>query len=142
MELNELDPLLGEWTTTAVFPGRDEPVLGRTTFARLEGGGYLIQRAVADEPSMPNGVMLLGPAHDDERIVQHYFDSRGVARIYEVALADGVWRLWRDAREGDFAQRFEGRFSADGATIDGAWERSDDGVEWQRDFPLTYSRVG
>jgi hypothetical protein len=27
---------------------------------------------------------------------QHYYDSRGVARIYQMSLNDGGWKLWRD----------------------------------------------
>ncbi len=28
---------------------------------------------------------------------QHYYDSHGVARIYQMSLNDGVWKLWREA---------------------------------------------
>jgi hypothetical protein len=39
----------------------------------------------------------------------------------------------------DFSQRFRGKFSDDG--IRGTWETSHDGVTWERDFDLTYTKV-
>jgi hypothetical protein len=42
---------------------------------------------------------------------------------------------------GGFAQRFRGAFSADGATISGAWEKGDDGSSWEHDFDLVYRRA-
>ncbi len=142
MELEDLEPLVGEWATSATLPGSEPKrvVSGRTTFAWLERGGYLVQHAAADDPAFPVGVMVIGPDLNGDRIVQHYFDSRGVARVYEIGLEDGVLRLWRDGP--DFAQRFTGRFSADGRAIEGAWERrADNGAAWEQDFDLSYRRV-
>lgn len=140
MQIEALEPLVGEWLTeVASPPGGGDPVRGRTTFEWLDGGGYLIQRATMDDPVFPRGVMVIGPTADGERVVQHYFDSRGVARVYEISFDDGVLRLWRD--DADFAQRYSGRLSADGSTIEGAWERADDGRTWEHDFDLTYTRV-
>jgi hypothetical protein len=65
-------------------------------------------------------------------LTQHYYDSRGVARVYEMSLADGAWKLWREAP--GFCQRFSGVLSDDGTRIDGAWQKSDDGAEWTHDF--------
>ena len=139
MQVQELEPLVGEWTTELRMPGGDEMVLGRTTFEWLEGGGYLIQRSVMENPRSPRGIIVIGPDGGGERVVAHYFDSRGVARIYEIGLAEGVLRLWRD--DPRFAQRFSGRFGADGTTIDAAWERRHDGGDRQHDFDLTYAKV-
>lgn len=74
----------------------------------------------------------------------HYFDSRGVARIYQIGFMDGVWKLWRDAADFsalDFAQRFAGTFSSDGKTIDGRWESSHDGTTWEDDLQITFRRT-
>jgi hypothetical protein len=76
--------------------------------------------------------------------VQHYFDSRGVARTYAMTFNDGVWDLLRDAADFsplDFSQRFSGTFSADGRTIEGEWQTSPDGSAWERDFGLTYRKI-
>lgn len=141
MDLQSLEPLVGEWATEARFP--DGTVIGGvTTFAWLEGGGHLVQRSTTDDPLIPRGVMVLGPwsgSGRDGRIVQHYFDSRGVARVYDVGLEAGVLRLSRD--DDDFAQRYEGRLDGDGAAIRGAWEMSrDHGATWAHDFELDYLR--
>ena len=72
--------------------------------------------------------------------MQHYFDSRGVARIYEVSLEDGVLRIWRDDPD-DFSQRYAGALSADGSAIRGAWEICEDGATWEHDFELLYAKA-
>jgi len=73
---------------------------------------------------------------------QHYFDTRGVVRVYAMTFSRGVWTLLRDSPDFsplDFSQRFKGRFSRDGKTIQGTWETSSEG-RWERDFDLTYTR--
>jgi hypothetical protein len=75
---------------------------------------------------------------------QHYFDSRGVVRLYAMTFADGVWTLTRESPDFtplEFRQRFTGRFGADGNTISGAWEKGRDGGEWEHDFALSYRRA-
>jgi hypothetical protein len=55
-----------------------------------------------------------------------------------------TWTLERaksDFSPLDFHQRYVGRFSDDRAEIDGKWQTSKDGREWQRDFRLTYRRA-
>ena len=140
MTVEALEPLVGEWTTEVKLPDHDGVVGGRTTCEWLEGGGYLIQRAVMDDPVFPRGVMVIGPDRSGERIVQHYFDSRGVARIYEISLDDGVLRIWRDDPD-DFSQRYTGRLNAAADMIDGAWELCDDGATWRHDFDLSYTKI-
>ena len=133
--MQELDALVGEWTAEVPLPSGT--VQARTTFEWLEGGGFLIQRATIDAPQFPNGVMIIG----GDPLRQHYFDSRGVQRVYQMSLEGGVWKLWRE--DPDFFQRFAGTFSEDGRTITGAWEKSyDRGSTWEHDFDLVYNKVG
>ncbi len=73
--------------------------------------------------------------------LQHYFDSRGVARVYEMTFIDNVWTQERGAVAPDFSQRFTGTFDHDRDTIVGRWESSTDGSEWKPDFDLTYTRA-
>jgi hypothetical protein len=136
-DLEALEALVGGWTTEAVLPGSD-PVRGEMTTEWLNGGGYLVQRWAMEDPAFPRGIALIGPDRSGERIVQHYFDSRGVARVYGIALEHGVLSLWRD--DEDFAQRYRGRFSDDGSAIEGAWERTGEDGAWTHDFELTYRR--
>lgn len=110
---------------------------GRTTFEWLDGSFFLIQRFTAGNPAAPSGISILGLGEAAETFSQHYYDSRGVHRVYQMALADGVWELWREAP--GFWQRYTGVFSADGRTITGGWEQSANGTQWTRDFVLNYT---
>jgi hypothetical protein len=56
-----------------------------------------------------------------------------------MTLEDGVWRIGRSAP--GFNQRFEGRISVDGRTLEAHWEKSADGETWERDFDLTYGKA-
>ena len=137
-DMEALEALVGEWTSEVVMEGIDGTVRGAMTVEWLEGGGYLVQRTTLENPVFPRSLAMFGPDRSGERIVQHYFDSRGVARVYDVAFEAGVLTLSRD--DEDFAQRFTGRFSDDGGTIEGAWERTEPDGSWIHDFELTYRR--
>ena len=135
-----LDVLVGEWTMEAKPPdGPAWPGGGRVTFEWLEGAPLLIERWQIDMPEAPDGVAVIGCDGMSGSYFQLYTDERDVQRIYGMSLNDGVWRLWRDGAP--FSQRFTGTFSADGTTIAGRWEMSEDGEAWKTDFDLTYTRV-
>lgn len=133
-EVQALDALVGDWAL-----GDPSAPLGRTSFSWLEGGHFLVQRWTVDIPEAPDGIAILGQDEASGGLVQHYYDSRGIARVYRMRLEGGTWELWRDGP--DFWQRFTGRFSEDGGTITGAWEISPDGSSWQHDFDLVYTRL-
>jgi hypothetical protein len=124
---DRLAPFIGEWHVKASLS--DE--LARTTFEWILDGRFVVQRTEIAHPDAPDSFAILG--YEDDGYVQHYFDSRGVVRRYEMSVEGGVWTLWRE--EPGFAQRFTGTFGADGNTIDGTWE-----LNGARDFDLTYTR--
>lgn len=139
--LARLEPLLGAWTQEAsIAPG----ATGHAVFEWTLDGAFLLERSEAPDPA-PNGFMLVDPNADDDGYTQHYFDSRGVVRIYAMTFGDGTWTLERtkpDFTPLSFAQRFLGAFSADGNTIDSRWESSQDGgATWELDFELTFRRA-
>ena len=139
--LDRLDALIGEWTMEAAPPGGPHwPGDACVRFEWLEGRTFVIERWTVDLPEAPDGIAIIGAGDEPGSFRQHYFDSRGVARIYEMTLRDGIWRLWRDAPD-PFPQRFSATFSEDGATIKGRWEKAEDGSTWGTDFDLTYRRV-
>lgn len=111
----------------------------------MPGERFLIERWDIPHPDAPDGVAIMGYDKGRDTLLQHYFDSRGVARVYEMGLEDGVWTLSRtkpDFSPLKFWQRFAGRFSRDGRTIEGTWEAShDEGSTWQLDFHLTFTKV-
>jgi len=142
--LGRLDALIGHWDMEATFEagyfGPDSPAFtshgGRTTFQWLEGRFFLTQRFINQHPAAPSGIAIIGAGAEPGTFTQHYYDSRGVARTYQMTLEDGTWKLCRQAP--GFWQRYTGQISADGTTITGAWEGSADGQTWTHDFGLTY----
>ncbi len=103
-----------------------------------------MQRWEVQLPAAPDGIAIIGPDRDGDGYLQHYFDSRGVARLYEMTFGDGVWTLRRDSPDFsplDFSQRFTGEFSDDGNTIAGRWEIAKGGPNFELDFELTYTRI-
>jgi hypothetical protein len=144
--LNALEPFVGEWSLLASFDASPPADAGaRASFEWLPGERFLVERWEIPVPEAPDGIAIIGP--DPNRpggYLQHYFDTRGVARVYKMTFEDGVWNLWRDEPDFsplDFSQRYTGRFSADGKTIAGTWEICHDGLTWERDFDVTYQRT-
>ena len=139
--LERLDGLVGRWTIEAGPPGGPPwPGEAEVTFEWLEGRTFLIERWRVDLPEAPDGIAIIGAGEEAEAFRQYYFDSRGVHRIYEMTLSDGVWKLWRDAPD-PFPQRFSGTFDDNGATIAGRWEKAEDGLNWETDFDFIYRKV-
>jgi len=141
--LEALQPLVGTWDVSVTFPG-GEPLSGAVTeFEFMDGGLFLIQRWTVPVPEAPDGIALIGHDEGSGKLLQHYFDTRGVARVYEMSLQDGVWTLERttpDFSPLGFWQRFSGTFSEDGRTVEGAWEICHDEATWEHDFGMTYTR--
>lgn len=130
--LGPFEVLVGEWEVSApAFPGAS----GRATFAWIEDGAYLLLRSTAPAPA-PDSTWIIGGDDAAAQATALYYDSRGVARVYQMRVEGDTWRVWRDAP--GFAQRYEGTISADGRSIRGAWEMSEDGDRWRHDFELNY----
>lgn len=143
--IEQLDPFLGEWTLEATFPatGPTGPT-GHVVFEPILGGAFLSERSEIPHPDAPDAYKIVVADPDTESYTQHYFDSRGVVRLYAMTFEDGVWTLLREKPDFtplDFAQRYTGTFSADGRTIEGRWETGTDGGNWELDFELNYLRV-
>src|SRR5215208_8292755 len=142
--LDELAPLIGEWnieiTSMSFQPDSSAVVRGHSSFARLEGGAFLIQHSEIPASDFPRSTAIIGPDDEAGTYAMLYSDSRGVSRIYRMTFSGGIWTLWREFP--GFSQRFHGTFSEDGRVITARWERSSDGSNWERDFDLTYTKVG
>ena len=137
--MNEFDVFIGEWTTEATHPGFPGTIVrGHVAFEWLEGEKFLIQRASNDNPDFPASISLIGEV--DERIAMYYFDSRGVQRVYEMALSEGVWTVWMDAP--GFSQRCTATFDEGGEAITWRWQLSRDDSTWDDDLEITYRRAG
>ena len=144
--LAALDLLLGEWNLEARFeqlPAADGDA--RVVFAWLPGEQFLVERWSIPVPEAPDGIAIIGlDPSGEHRYLQHYFDSRGVARVYKMSLVNSVWTLWRDEADFsplDFGQRYTGIISDDGRAITGSWEICHDGTTWEHDFELSYRKL-
>ena len=137
--LKPFGALAGVWSIAFTHVDLPDTVHGQKTFEWLEGGHFLIERSRMAHPDVPDNLSVYGADDSGEGLVQRYFDSRGVYRVYQVSLRDGTWNVWRDAP--GFSQRFTGTFSDDGNTINILGEVSRDSVRWERDFDTTYLKV-
>jgi hypothetical protein len=139
--LKRLEAFIGEWRVDASFPGSPP---GRVVFEWALDKTFLVERSESPRPA-PDSLAIISVHPDTAAYTQHYFDSRGVVRVYGMTFSGGVWILLRNSHDFsplDFHQRFIGRFSRDGKTITGAWETSNDGSRWEHDFDLKYTRAG
>lgn len=137
--LKALDALVGTWDVDLPDPERsEERVKGSATFEWLEGGRYLIERMTLDTSPYPSSISIIGFDETTGNYKQHYFDSRGVERIYGMSLVDNVWRQWRD--EPGFSQRFTGKIGDHGRLITARWEKSVDGATWETDFEFSIKK--
>jgi hypothetical protein len=150
--LKPLAGLVGVWTTEATHPALPGVVVrGSAEVEWLEGERFLIQRSRTDDPDFPDAISIIGWMDRDRvdaakatatpaepRLCMHYFDSRGVFRVYEASVDEAAWRLWRDAA--GFSQRFTGTFGDGGDTIVGLWQVCEDDVRWEDDVRITYRR--
>src|SRR2546423_10201816 len=111
--LERLDRLVGTWSTDATHPEVPGVVVhGTVVIEWLEGERFLIHRARSDHPDFPDSISIIGFTERDRVVNQpdsdpavatespmsmHYFDSRGVFRVFDVSIDDEAWRLWRGA---------------------------------------------
>jgi hypothetical protein len=146
--MKEFEPLIGEWHGEGEIP--IEPpmkVSAEVTFERP--GKLIVLRSVNEPAEFPDSIAVIGGAPEGEPQPMHYFDDRGVKRMFLTSLERPTWRIWRAPGENwngpdgpGFNQRFIGEISADGKAIEGRWERGlgDAGDEWEIDVPIKYVR--
>ena len=138
--LRPLSVLVGTWKTIGTHPLVPGTTFhGRTSFAWIEGGAFLIMHSQIDEPEIPSGIAVFGRDDTTGECSMLYFDERGVSRRYEVSLEGKIWKWWRNAP--GFSQRLAAVIAADGRTIVSRGELSRDGASWEPDLELTYTRV-
>ena len=148
--MSRFGPLIGTWHTEGEIP-TDPPmrITGETTIETL--GAFIVIRSVSEPAEVPDSISIVGGGADGDPQPMHYFDSRGVERLYLTTVEGSTWTIWRAPGEDwngpqgpGFNQRFVGEIAADGKTIDGRWERGmgEAGDEWELDFPMRYARLG
>jgi len=146
--MHEFEPLIGEWHGEGEIP--IDPPMKLTVEATIERlGAFIVMRTVGEPAEMPDSVAIIGGAPHGSPQPMHYFDSRGVKRMFLMAIDGATWTIrrapgedWNGPDGPGFNQRFIGEISADGRTIVGRWERGlgDAGDQWEIDFPIEYVR--
>jgi hypothetical protein len=147
--MKEFEPLIGEWRVEGEIP--IEPPMKVSGEAKIERlGNFIVFSSVSEPVEVPDSISIIGGAPEGEPQPMHYFDSRGVQRLFLMALDGSTWKIWRAPGEDwngpngpGFNQRFIGEVSADGKTIRARWERGmgEAGDVWEIDFPITYYRT-
>jgi hypothetical protein len=128
-----LDRLLGTWSLTMRHAAVQEPVTGEQRYERVLDDAFVMLRWTYDHPEFPAAIAML----DESRC--HYFDVRGVTRVFDLEIDDQGWSMIR--RDTDFWQRSNATFEGPDA-MTGTGENSyDGGATWQHDFSMSYTRV-
>ncbi len=139
--LKQFEILLGEWTMVGTHPAFQAAARGHASFEWLKEDALLVWHFNWEEPGPPNATCVIG--HDDadsaDTCTMLYADERGVARIYQMRLDGGVWKMWRDSP--GFSQRTTATFSADRHTISAHGELSRDNASWEQDLDVTYTKT-
>ena len=146
--VKQFEPLIGEWHGEGEIPM--EPPMKVSVEAKISRlGKFIVFSTVCTPAEVPDSVSIIGGAPEGEPQPMHYFDSRGVKRLFLMALDGPALKIWRAPGEDwngpdgpGFNQRFIGEISADGKTIAGRWERGMGaaGDRWEIDFPINYLR--
>jgi len=111
-----------------------EPVTGRQHYERVLDGAYVLMTWTYDHPGFPDAMALLS---EDE---MHYFDVRGVTRVFDVTFDVDGWSMVR--LDPAFSQRYVAQYVGDNA-MDSTGDYSEDGGStWHHDFTMRYDRVG
>jgi hypothetical protein len=139
--LAALGTLVGSWSTVGTHPLVPGTTFhGRTTFAWVAGGAFLMMQSEVDEPEIPSGIAIFGTDDTAGACSMLYFDEREVSRRYEVSIEHDVVKWWRNDPE--FSQRCTTTIAPDGRTMTSHGQYSRNGGSWEPDLALTFTRVG
>lgn len=127
-----LDRLLGSWDLVMHHSQMSEPVHGQQSYKRALDDAFVMMHWEYDHPDFPDAIAILDATR------YHYFDVRGVIRVFDFQLKTSGWVMtWLDP---EFSQRSTGTFRDDD-TIEVRGERSADrGESWEDDFTMVLTR--
>ena len=141
--LQDLEALVGDWkmelSNASFLPRSSDTVTGHVSIKWLEEGAFLVMYMGSQPRGTPDATWLIGRDESSPNYRVLYYDNRKVSRVYEMSFSDGTWKMWRNSP--DFSQRFEGKLSEDRNTITAHWQNSSDGMSWEHDFDVTYTKV-
>jgi hypothetical protein len=117
--LDALEPFIGAWAVEARHVAMPDTVIrGRSMFEWWGDRAFVLHHSTLDHPDFPDSISVVGATQPDGGLAQHYFDTRGVHRLFDMTFERGVWTMDRKAVDAkDFDQRVHWTLSADGKTI-------------------------
>ena len=79
--MQEFEPLIGEWHGEGEIP--IEPPMKIAADVSIERlGEFIVMRSTGEPAEMPDSISIIGGAPAGEPQPMHYFDSRGVKRLF------------------------------------------------------------
>ncbi|RPF55502.1 hypothetical protein [Aquisalibacillus elongatus] len=145
-KLEKLEFFIGEWELEVIHPHfKTNSINGQAVFDWMEKEKFVVQRTNINQPEFPSSTIVYDYDPNAGIYIQHYFDSRGITRLYHMSLEKNLWKVWRDTSDFsqlDFCQRFFGEFNESGDVIQSSWETSNDGIHWEHDFRVVYKKLG
>jgi len=140
--------LVGERTTEATHPALPGVLItGSSRFEWLDGEQFLILRSHFDHPDIPDALSILG---EIDGLSMHYFDARGVSRLYALTAAGDAWSILMDQRapgrsfakrDAPFSQRVTYTLGPEDETMVGEGALSHDDVRWDDDLQIEFRRA-
>ena len=110
-----------------------EPVNGVQRYERILDGAFVALDWTFEHPDFPDAFAVLDETHF------HYFDVRGVIRVFDFEIDENGWRMTWIAP--GFSQRSTAQFLGDDAIGVGGERSSDEGANWQHDFRMELHRA-
>jgi hypothetical protein len=140
--------LVGRWTTEATHPALPGTIIaGSSQVEWLDGEQFLIYGTHYDHPDFPDAISIIG---DTDGLQMHYFDSRGVHRLFELTVSKEGWAIAMGRQsparsfassDAPFSQRVTYAFADADQKMSGKGELSHDDVNWDDDLEIVYRRA-
>ncbi|SDO37422.1 hypothetical protein [Halobacillus aidingensis] len=98
--LKRLEFFIGEWEIEVIHPQfKTSSIKGQTLFDWMEKEKFIVQRTFIKQMEFPSSTIVYDYDSNTSNYLQHYFDSRGVTRLYYMNLKSGLWELWRNSSD-------------------------------------------
>lgn len=141
-----LNPLIGMWNLEVHVPTQPPTNIWRlwSFFEWMDGGMFLTWQWGPSQPNFPGDPFpsahsIIGYDDTTQLYFVHYFDARGIYRVLDMSLENQIWKMWWNGP--DLSQRINGTIAEDRNTITLDLEMSRDGVTWQHDFDMLFTRA-
>jgi hypothetical protein len=147
-EHERLDAFVGKWhmegQQIAGPAGAAATISAIETYEWLSGGQFLIHRFDGHIGNTEAACIEIIGFEPERRCYRaHSFYNNGHVNVWDLEHRDGQWRFLGDWNAGGRSMkvRCTTTFGADGQTMQGKWEHSNDGSSWQTFWEVSARRV-